>query len=130
MPSHHFVAGNIPYLFWAWFAVMLLLQSRCIQLLTSPLRARFFLPWVYGFLLRLNLCSSVCGSAARPHLIARNLLRVGERIQSVRGGAFWSLMAEKRSHARAGVGACFVLHLGVRQHRRAPGPRIDRQSSK
>ena len=77
---------NIPYLFWGVFVVMLLLQP-LYGWLTSRFPRSVFLPWVYGFFAAepAHLLGMV-PRAGGPHLDRAHLLRVGERVQSVRGG--------------------------------------------
>jgi len=79
---------------------MLLLQP-LYGWLTSRFPRSVFLPWVYGFFAANLLIFWVWFACSGPPGIARTI-SCGERVQSVRGGGVWSLMADVFSREQAG----------------------------
>jgi ATP:ADP antiporter, AAA family len=93
---------KIPYLFWAVFVVMLLLQP-VYGWLTSRFPRTVFLPWVYGFFTANLLAFYVWFHVAADHTwIARSYFVWVSVFNLFVVAAFWSLMADVFTREQAG----------------------------
>jgi AAA family ATP:ADP antiporter len=93
---------KIPYLFWAVFAVMLLLQP-LYGWLTSRFRRSVFMPWVYGFFAANLLLFWLWFQLQADHTwIARTYFVWVSVFNLFVVAAFWGLMADVFSREQAG----------------------------
>jgi len=93
---------NLPYMFWATFAVMLLLQP-VYGWLTSRLPRAVFLPWVYGFFAVNLLAFYLWFRLVQDHAwIARTYFVWVSVFNLFVVAVFWSLMADVFTREQAG----------------------------
>ena len=93
---------KIPYLFWAVFVVMLLLQP-VYGWLTSRFPRSVFLPWVYGFFAANLLLFWLWSRLGADHTwIARTYFVWVSVFNLFVVAAFWSLMADVYTREQAG----------------------------